>query len=204
MLKRSIAALAWRVARTCRKVAACTKGIAAVEFGFVVPIMLMMFMGTVELSQAVTVDRRVSHVASSTADLVARQKSVTQSMLDTYMLIIAQLMSPYDDDHLKMTIVHVYATVAAPTQPKVCWSYNRNDNGTTRGVANYTKGADYAGLPANLLGGGSSVVVVEVEYNYQPFILQYFIKTAFPMTEKFYLKPRLSASIQYGTDAACV
>lgn len=204
MFKASIAAMAGRATRTCRELAACTKGIAALEFGYVVPIMLMMFLGTVELSQAITVDRRVSHVASSTADLVARQKSVTQTTLDTYMQIITQLMSPYNDDLLKLTIVHVHATVDNATQPKVCWSYNRNDNGTTRGVATYNKGDNYTGLPANLVTGGTSVVVVEVQYDYAPLILQYFIKTAMPMKEKFYLKPRLSASIQYGTDAACV
>ncbi len=50
-------------------------GIAAVEFALIVPIMLCMFIGTVELSQAITVDRRVTQVASTTADLVARQKT---------------------------------------------------------------------------------------------------------------------------------
>ena len=38
----------------------------------IVPIMGVMFIGAVELSQAITVDRRVTQVASSTADLVAR------------------------------------------------------------------------------------------------------------------------------------
>lgn len=204
MFKVAFSTMAGRVQRTCRNVAACNRGIAALEFGFVVPIMLMMFLGTVELSQAITVDRRVSHVASSTADLVARQKSVTQTSLDTYMQIIDQLLSPYEDDLLKLTIVHVYATIDNPTQPKVCWSYNRNDNGTARGVSTYTKGQSYTGLPANLVTGGTSVVVVEVQYDYQPLILQHFIQTTMPMTEKFYLKPRLSASVQYGTDASCI
>ena len=45
---------------------------AAIEFALIVPIMAVMFIGAVELSQAITVDRRVTQVASSTADLVAR------------------------------------------------------------------------------------------------------------------------------------
>ena len=47
-------------------------GMAAVEFAFIVPIMGVMFIGAVELSQAIIVDRRVTQIASSTADLVAR------------------------------------------------------------------------------------------------------------------------------------
>jgi Flp pilus assembly protein TadG len=41
----------------------------------IVPIMSVMFIGAVELSQAITVDRRVTQVASSTADLVRGRKS---------------------------------------------------------------------------------------------------------------------------------
>ena len=50
------------VSRTCQLVSryrADSSGVAAIEFAFVVPIMFVMFVGAVELSQAVTVDRRV-------------------------------------------------------------------------------------------------------------------------------------------------
>ena len=204
MLNYPLAKLTRWTLRRMRRLAGCERGIAAVEFGYVVPIMLMMFLGTVELSQAITIDRRVSQVASSTADLVARQKQVTGSTLDGYMQIIDQLMKPYDDNLLNLTVTNVYATIAAPAAPKVCWSYNRKDGSTTRGVSTYTKGQSFSGLPANILEGGTSVIVVEVRYDYTPLIFHYFIQTAMAMNEKFYLKPRLSASVQYDTDAACV
>ena len=50
-------------------------GMAAIEFALIVPIMGVMFIGAVELSQAITVDRRVTQIASSTADLVARAET---------------------------------------------------------------------------------------------------------------------------------
>ena len=40
---------------------------AALEFAFIVPIMGVMFIGAVELSQAIIVDRRVTQIASSTS-----------------------------------------------------------------------------------------------------------------------------------------
>jgi Flp pilus assembly protein TadG len=195
-------------------------GIAAVEFGFVVPIMLCMFIGVVELSQAITVDRRVSHVASSTADLVARQKTISSSTLDDYMTIIDQLMLPYSDTPLKMTISNVYNTTAAPAVHKVCWVYHRNGNSANGANTSLTAGGDYPGLPTDVLdaAGGKSVIVVEVSYLYQPVLLfaasntkvqgsqiSSFVGSAgINMTEKFYLAPRLSNSIQYNGGAACV
>ncbi len=195
-------------------------GIAAVEFGFVVPIMLCMFIGVVELSQAITVDRRVSHVASSTADLVARQKTMTDTTLNDYMTIIDQLMLPYSDTPLRMTISNVYNTTAAPTVHRVCWVYHRN--GTTANGANTSivAGGNYTGLPTDVLdaAGGKSVLVVEVAYLYQPVLLfsgsntkvqgtqvgSFVGAAGINMTEKFYLAPRLSNSIQYNGAAACV
>lgn len=208
-----IAALASRFSRS-------KDGIAAVEFGFVVPIMLCMFIGVVELSQAITVDRRVSHVASSTADLVARQKTITDTTLNDYMTIIDQLMLPYSDTPLKMTISNVYNTTAAPTVHKVCWVYHRNGNSANGANTTITAGGNYTGLPTDVLdaAGGKSVVVVEVSYLYQPVLffssssvkiqgsqISSFVGAAgITMSEKFYLAPRLSNSIQYNGGTACV
>jgi Flp pilus assembly protein TadG len=190
----------------------CQRGIAAVEFGLIVPIMLMMFIGTVELSQAITVDRRVSQVASSTADLVARQKTLTSTTMDSFMEIITQLMSPYSATPMKITVSNVYATVAAPTAYKVCWVYQYNTGADT----SLTAGGTYpsTGLPAGIVQGGTSVVVVDVSYAYTPVVMFHgatarlgggtYVGTGYTFTEKFFLKPRLSASIQYGSIAACV
>ncbi len=197
--------------RKARTFARCRSGIAAVEFGLIVPIMLMMFIGTVELSQAITVDRRVSQVASSTADLVARQKAVTTTSMAGYMTVIGQLMAPYSATPMKVTVANVYATIAAPTTYLVCWVYQHNTGANT----SLTAGGAYptAQMPAGIVQGGTSVVVVEVSYNYAPLVMFHgtankpghsYVGTGYNMTEKFFLKPRLSASIQFNSAAACV
>src|SRR5918992_3050996 len=71
-------------------------GVAAVEFAMIAPIMFFLFVGSVEFSQAITVDRRVTQVASSTADLIAREKSTTTADLAGVMQIIDHLVRPYD------------------------------------------------------------------------------------------------------------
>ncbi len=204
MLTPKLVELTVRAASVCRRLKHCNKGIAALEFGYVVPIMAMMFLGTVELSQAITVDRRVSQIASSTADLVARHKSVDEAKLNGFMLLIDQLMKPYNENLLKLTITNVYATIAAPEAPIVCWSYSRKDGNDTRAVNTYAKGDSFSTLPTGIVTGGTSVIVVEAQYDYEPLIFNTFIKTTLPMKETFYLKPRLSASVTYEPAAACV
>jgi Flp pilus assembly protein TadG len=168
-------------------------GFAAVEFAMLAPIMMMLFIGTVEFSQAITVDRRVTQVASSTADLITREKSVTTTDLDGVMQIINELMQPYDPAKLKVTVLNVYSAADSAANTKVCWSYNYHG-----GTASYSDGQAYT-LPTGILEAGASVLVAEVTYQYDPLIFNYFIQTTLPLDEKFYLKPRLSKGIQYNT-----
>lgn len=176
------------------------RGIAAIEFAMIVPIMFFMFVGTIEMSQAITVDRRVTQIASSVADLVAREKAVTSAQLVTVTDIAKVLMRPYDTSLLKMNIISVGAkpTVTPVTVTKVCWSYPFQGPTHT-----YAKGESYT-LPNNaIIDPGSSVVVTEVEYNYTPLIFSYFITATTKLQDKFYLKPRVSSMIQYNTDPIC-
>ena len=202
----SVASSTWRM-RLARsrigRLLQCKSGMAAVEFGYIAPIMFVMFLGSVEFSQALTVDRRVSQVAAATADIVARQRTVTTAQMDTYMGMVSQILSPYDENLLYLTVSNVFASASNATDTRVCWSYNRNDSGTTRGVNSYSANQTYT-LPTGLLEAGTSVIVVEVRYDYAPLFFHYFITTTKQLTEKFYLKPRLSASVQYNGAAACV
>jgi Flp pilus assembly protein TadG len=175
------------------------RGVAAIEFGMIVPIMAAMFIGSVELSQAITVDRRVTQIASSTADLVAREKTITTAQLGNVMDIAAVLMRPYDSSLLRITLVSVGAKagVSPPTITKVCWSYNYQG-----GVNAYAAGQAYT-LPAGIVDAGGSVVVAEVQYNYTPLIFSYYMPGMTKLQDKFFLKPRVSSMIQYNNQAIC-
>ena len=166
-------------------------GVASIEFAMVVPLMVIMFIGTVELSQAITVDRRVNQVASSTADLIARTKSTTVSDLNGTMDIIDELMKPYSHTPLKLTITNVIASTSDENNTVVCWSHNYQG-----GVGTYSQGSAYT-LPTGVVEKGESVLVAEIKYTYTPLIFSHFITGAVDFTDTFYLKPRLSSAIEY-------
>ena len=52
------------------------RGAAAVEFAFIAPVMILMYYGLAELTQAMMADRRASHVASAIGDLVAQDTAI--------------------------------------------------------------------------------------------------------------------------------
>lgn len=165
-------------------------GVAAIEFAMIVPLMFVLFVGAVEFSQAITVDRRVTQIASSTADLVARTKSISSSEVSAIFQISDELMKPYATAPLQITVLNIIASPTNVNDTKVCWFQHYQG-----GFASYTKGQNYP-LPPGVVQAGESVVVSEVRYLYTPPLFQYFLQGTTNLTETFYLKPRLSASIE--------
>lgn len=170
-------------------------GMAAVEFAMIVPIMFFLFVGAIEFSQALTVDRRVTQSASSTADLIARAPSqgLSVNQVDNELRIIAQLIEPYDLSALTVKIASVKA-VPDPSNPAVV-NYVVDWSRDNRGGTPYARNAPYTGIPNGLLLAGESVIVAEAAYNYIPLIFSYFIRNAFNLEEKFYLKPRNASCV---------
>lgn len=191
MLRSATTRATSRLAKLAHRFSRADRGVAALEFAMIVPIMFFLFVGSVEFSQAITVDRRVTQIASSTADLVAREKTLTTAQLAGIMGIVNHLVKPYETARLKLTVSNVKAAIDSASTTTVCWSYNHNG-----GVASYAPGQTYA-LPTGIVEAGNSVIVTEVKYDYEPLLFKYFIATAFSLEEKFYLKPRLASYVKY-------
>ncbi len=185
-----------RLGRFLGRLRSDNRGIAAVEFALIVPIMFFLLVGAVEFSQALTVDRRVTQAASSTADLVARAPSqgLTSTQIGNELKIIEQLIEPYDLSALTVKIVSVKAVAVASSPGAV--NYVVDWSQANRGADPYGRNSPYAGgMPAGLLVAGESVIVAEAAYNYTPLIFNYFIESAFSLEEKFYLKPRNASCV---------
>lgn len=158
------------------------RGVAFVEFAFIAPIMVLLFFGTLELSQGITADRRVTKAASSVADLIARVKSTTCDGIQTNFNIAEVLMDPYDTASMSVTIYDIKADANNATVQSVKWSAH-NGKGT--------KAASPIPLPAGIIEKGGEVIVVTVELDYDSPITKVIMKDTIKLNETFYLKPRL-------------
>lgn len=174
-----------------------TEGVAAVEFALIAPIMVMLLMGSIEISQAVTVDRRVTQVSTTTGDLVARaDKDIAASEITDIMKVGSWLMKPYNETSLKVTISIVSSSITDANDRKTKWKCEFDGANPT--AVDCTCPNVAATIPNGLVGKGDSVVVAEVNYGYAPFLgfKQYLSKTKtesggkFNLSEIVYLKPR--------------
>ena len=194
-----------RIRQVAKRYRADNNGVAAIEFAFVVPIMFMMFVGAVELSQAVTVDRRVTQAASSVADLVARKETkITQNEISDIMKIGGYIMAPYSQTPLQVIVRNVSSSSADATKTKTSWQCTFAATGPNASPTCTCMNDAYT-LPSGLVGTNDSVVVVDANYSYTPLVFDYFLKQGmtqgpggpgtYLLSERIFMKPRGQAAV---------
>jgi Flp pilus assembly protein TadG len=165
------------------------KGVAAVEFALIAPIMLAMYFGLAELTLAMMAERRASHAASVVADLVAQSTQVNAAQVTDIFTVGGVILKPLPAAPLKMRITSVKADAAG--SPMVIWSQG---NGLTALAA----GGTPTGFPTGLLAVGDSVIMAEAAYTYTS-PLQQLMPDPVTFNRKFYLRPRKSAEVSWST-----
>src|SRR5580704_14875399 len=84
------------------------RGIAVTEFAVIVPLMLVMFFGTVEFSSGVAVARKVTLMARTLSDLTSQSISVASTDLTNFFAASNGIMTPYSPTPTQGTISELY------------------------------------------------------------------------------------------------
>lgn len=169
-------------------------GVAAVEFALVVPIMLVVYLGTTEASALITMDRKVQSVAGALGDLVARENAtISGATLQDYFQASSGIMSPYMPTGLKQIVTSVQ--VMADGTTSVAWSRPYTTGDADVVATGHEVGKPYA-LPADMtdIAKGSYVIVSEASYSYKPLFGLVFDQAIDLYRESFYM-PRFGEPI---------
>jgi Flp pilus assembly protein TadG len=160
------------------------RGVSAVEFAMLLPLMLTLYLGTVELSQGIAADRKVTLTARTVADLVSQRNSIGNSEMKNSLNAATAVMSPYPTNNLKVTVTSV--KVDAEGKATVDWSDSLNGGGRAKGSS--------VTLPTALNIPNSSLIWSEVEYVYKPTI-GYVVSGTLTLKDQIYMRPRVSDSV---------
>jgi Flp pilus assembly protein TadG len=162
------------------------RGNAAVEFSFIVPLMLTMFFGTVEFSSGVAVSRKVTLVARTMSDLVSQSSTVTDTDLTNFTTTSKAIMTPYGPTPLNTTVSELYIDPATLTA-KVKWSKGSAPRGLDSTVS----------VPTALKIGGTYLIYSEVNYRYVPAVGYVMASSGITLSDFTYTRPRQSTCVLY-------
>ena len=140
-----------------RDFAKARAGLAALEFAILLPMMVLLLFGSVDLIDALGSNRRAENVAASLADVVARDTEVTDDEMTGLWAAIGVLMVPDDPNDVKARITSV--EIESATTARIVWSEGHGMSGLTAGAV--------IDLPDAMMIAGTSVIFAETELHYE-------------------------------------
>ncbi|MGE0230353.1 MAG: TadE/TadG family type IV pilus assembly protein [Flavobacteriaceae bacterium] len=171
--------------RLLRSFAKAREGVSAVEFALVLPILILLYLGGTELSHGITVDRKLTAMTSSVADLVSQAAIIEDDEMTGIFNAVSAILAPYDASDA--TVVVSSIKVDNNGVAKVQWSDGFH-------AAKRATGSTVT-LPSGIAENGTSIILAEGTFTYSPQFGAAFTGPL-TLTDKFYLRPRVTDSIQ--------
>ncbi len=178
MLKTSIFGRIIRAARDNR-------GVSAVEFALLAPVMIGLYFGCAEIANGVGADRKVSLISAALANLSAQVTTISASDMSNIFDASSAIIAPYSASNLRMTVTCI--KIDANKVATVKWSQTRGGTANSGGMT----------IPSALAVANSTLILSEASFAYTPTV-GYTISGTLTLSDKMYMSPRISPPT-YGT-----
>ena len=177
------------------------RGAAAVEFAIIAPLLISMYLGTMEISRGLQVNKKVGRSASSVADLIAQIDggALDKATIESIMKIGKATLQPYN--LTQPTIIATGVNINAVGAATVSWS--RQLANTTPSTP-YAAGSAVTNIPAKLLIANTFLIKVQTKLEYRSVTSWSLGKNktdangtyaAIDMSEVYYLRPRTVSTL---------
>lgn len=162
------------------------RGVSAVEFALLAPIMIAFYFGLAEFCQGYMAQKRMGHVSAMVADLVAQSDTISGTQLADIFKVGDLIMKPFP---------------GAPLQQRAS-SLTRDTNGVVK--VDWSSGAGMAArmagstvvVPDGLIANGESLIMTEATYDYDSPV-DYLMPPITRFSQTYYLRPRTVDRITY-------
>ncbi|MDQ8727018.1 pilus assembly protein [Bradyrhizobium sp. LHD-71] len=161
------------------------RGVSAVEFALVAPLMLALYFGAVEITQRLEVQRKVTLTARSLSDLVAQSVSISNADMTNIFTAAKSIMTPLPEGPLTARVSAV--NVNASGEATIGWSSTYGD------IAARATGSS-ATIPPGLRLPNTQLIWSEISYDYTS-PASYFVVGTVEETDQFFARPRQSSTV---------
>lgn len=179
-----------------RVAASDVRGVAAVEFAVILPLVLMLFFGTIGVSSGVAVQRKVVVLTRTLSDLISQAKTISDTDINNAFNISTAVMAPYSSGPVKARISQIYIDPDTQ-QAKLVWSKGFNEAAAACGAVS---------IPSGLAIGDTYLIMSEVSYDYTPaagLTGGSFTPPTFHLSDKTFTRPRQTDLVSYPSMTSC-
>ena len=201
VMMNSLSKYSFRLRRSFSRWKRDVRGVGAVEFAIIAPLMLVMFFGMIDISMGVAADRKVTVIAQSMADLASRYARASDTDISNFLAIGDAMLAPYPTTDLNITISQIYLDPGSNGAGKVYWSKGDQPLDLTKTVT----------VPAGLVKKDSSgaivadqyLILAQATYLYKPIIGYVVAKAGITLNDVTFSRPRKSVCVYYSATDDC-
>ena len=172
-----------------RRFLASTRGVAAVEFAIILPILVTLFLASVDAARAIAIYSKV-RAATYTLDAITNQYATIQSTdMSAILGATSVVLAPYSSSPVVVVLSQI--KVNSATSANVNWSATLNGTALKQNAS--------ASVPANFASCPSYpcyLIYGQVSYTYTPLFM-YFTQNAITLSDSLYVTPRSTLCILY-------
>jgi Flp pilus assembly protein TadG len=161
-----------------------SRGLAALEFSFLLPVMLTLYLGSYEVTTGVAVQRKVTLTAHALADLSSQFTSIANSDMSNILNASSDIIAPYAAANLQVVVSEL--AVNAQGQASVVWSDTLNGTALTAGQS--------VTIPTSLAVPNTYLILGQASYTYKP-TYGYVMTGTLTLSDQILLAPRQSNSV---------
>lgn len=160
------------------------KATAFVEAAIFIPIMLTLLMGVFDIGNGIIINQKTITSSQIAADLVGRVKSVDQSDVNNIVEAARLAYQPHGTSDFGIDIVSIEFDENG--DPLILW----------RETINMQPNQNAVDSTAGLSPEGEGIIIVSVNYDYQPLFTQLFVDN-FEMQEVAFSRGRRSRTVTW-------
>jgi Flp pilus assembly protein TadG len=193
MKQRVMKMLTRRTPRSLRRLACDRRGVSAVEFALLAPVMIALYFGVVEISDGVSANRKVSLVTAALSNLTSQVSTISSTDMTNILNASSAIIAPYDASKLKITVSCL--SVDKNSNMTVKWTATRN--GGVGGTVTVPDALTRDDTPTKTKAYPVYLIYSQVSYAYTPIVGDNITGTI-NLTDKMFMSPRINAPT-YGT-----
>jgi Flp pilus assembly protein TadG len=180
-----------KLASAGRRIGEDRRGVSAIEFVLIFPILVSLLAGTVDFGQALIVTRKMNQIVSTLGDMVSQKSSWTTSDISAIIAGSATIMQPFDTTNLKIKLAVL--DVSSSLVTTVNWAQAYNTTAPSKG------GASPVTVATNLKESGVQLIVVEATYSlttpFSSLLKPVTGVTSYSYDKSYIMRPRVKDTV---------
>jgi Flp pilus assembly protein TadG len=198
-----------KAARVLRSFRRSRSGVAATEFALMVPAMLMIWVGMVVATDALTADKKVTLLARTLADMTTQMQAVSQADMDSIFQATESVLWPQTATGMGMRVTSY--DIDGDGKVFVDWSVVPTNTALRGSYSPHARCASSTDVPAGLRVNRTSIVLSEVTMKYQASVASQLVDEMFkgamsggevPLVDRLFMRARQSNKVQFNPPPA--